>query len=348
MKKYAIPGVFAERSLTGVTRYCWEIMEQLDLVLDPEEISLELVLPQGVDIHKSYRNIKTVHYGKKRKFFWLNNTFLRYLKKTGARGLNLGVNVPWRRPDIVCIYDVNSIANPGYFSRYHVIKTKLEKKLAVRRAEKVFTISRFSAGEISEYLGGSPEDYPVVPCGWQHMDRITPSGDSEEKYGLKKGGYFFSLSSMAPTKNFRWVLEAAKKNPKHTFVIAGGTDPRSFGISSLEEEVGNVRYVGRVSDEDAKLLMRDCRAFIFPSYYEGFGIPPVEAFACGAGDVVVSDVPVMHEVCGESAHYIDPFDYDNIDMKKILAQKTEPAKAVLDKYSWKKSAEILYRLLENM
>lgn len=346
MKRYAIPGVFVGRTLTGVTRYSWEIIEQLDKLIEGKNIAVDFVIPVGVHIERKYKNIRIIHYGKNIKFFWLNISFLNYLRKEHAIGIHLGVNVPWLKPDIVCIYDVNSIANPQFFSKYHYIKTKLEKKLAVKRGRKVFTISKFSADEIEKHIGGKAEDFPVVPCAWQHMAAIQTTGDSKEKFGVEKGTYFFSMSSVAPTKNFKWVIEAAKQNRSITFIIAGGTDPKTFGISSLEDEVPNVKYVGRVSDEEAKLLMRDCKAFLFPSYYEGFGIPPMEALACGAPEVVVSDIPVMHEVCGESAHYIDPFDYSDIDMEKIMGKKVAPSEEVLNKYSWKDSAQRLLSILE--
>lgn len=348
MKRYAIAGVFVGRSLTGVTRYSWEIIEQLDHLIEGKDIAIDFVVPVGVQIKQKYKNIKVVHYGKDIKFLWLNLSFLRYLRKTNSVGIHLGVNVPWMKPDIVCIYDVNSIANPQFFSKYHYIKTKLEKKLAVKRGRKVFTISHFSADEIEKYIGGKAEDFAVVPCAWQHMEEIQVTGDSKEKFGVEKGNYFFSMSSVAPTKNFKWVIEAAKQNKDQQFIIAGGTDPKTFGISSLEEEVPNVKYVGRVSDEDAKLLMRDCKAFLFPSYYEGFGIPPMEALACGAPEVVVSDIPVMHEVCGTSAHYIDPFNYSDINMEAIMAQRVTAPELVLERYSWEKSAQKLNNILEEL
>lgn len=348
MKKYAIAGVFVERTLTGVTRYAWEIMAQIDTLVEGKQLEIELVVPEGVDVQKNYKNIKIVQYGKNKKLLWLNYSFVSYIKKQNAVGIHLGVNVPWIRPDIVCIYDVNSIANPRFFSKYHYIKTKFEKEIAVKKGKKVFTISKFSANEIVKYIGGKSEDYPIIPCGWQHMERITVEGDSNRKYGIEKGSYYFSMSSIAPTKNFKWVIEAAKQNKNQTFIIAGGTDLKSFGINSLEEEVPNVKYVGRVSDEDAKLLMRDCKAFIFPSYYEGFGIPPMEAFACGAPEVIVSDIPVMHEVCGDSAHYIDPFNYQEIHLDEIMKEKTSSGMLVLKKYSWRESAESLLSFLEKI
>lgn len=345
MKRYSIAGVFVERSLTGVTRYSWEIIEQLDRFIAGTDIIIDFVVPVGVQVNQSYQNIEIVHYGKNTKFFWLNVSFLGYLRKKHSTGIHLGVNVPWLKPDIVCIYDVNSIANPQFFSKYHYFKTKMEKKLAVKKGKKVFTISRFSAEEIAKYVGGHAEDFPIVPCAWQHMERIKVVGDSKNKFGVEKGSYFFSMSSVAPTKNFKWVIEAAKQNRDHIFIIAGGTDPKTFGISSLEEEVPNVRYVGRVSDEDAKLLMRDCKAFLFPSYYEGFGIPPMEALACGAPEVVVSDIPVMHEVCGTSAHYIDPFNYQDIDIEQIMESKSDSSEDILSKYSWESSAKVLLEIL---
>lgn len=348
MKRYSIAGVFVGRTLTGVSRYSWEIIAQLDRLIADTDIIIDFVVPIGVQVNQIYKNIKIVHYGRNTKFLWLNVSFLRYLKKNHSTGIHLGVNVPWFKPDIVCIHDVNAIANPQFFSRYHYFKTNLEKKLAVRKGKKVFTVSKFSADEIAKYVGGKAEDFPVVPCAWQHIERIKAEGDSKSKFGVEKGSYFFSMSSVAPTKNFKWVIEAAKQNKDHTFIIAGGTDPKTFGINSLEENVPNVRYVGRVSDEDAKLLMRDCRAFLFPSYYEGFGIPPMEALACGAPEVVVSDIPVMHEVYGASVHYIDPFDYQDIDMEKIMLKKVSPSALVLQKFSWKDSAQRLFKVLQTI
>ena len=84
------------------------------------------------------------------------------------------------------------------------------------------------------------------------------------------------------------------------------------------------------------------------SYYEGFGIPPMEAFACGAPEVIVSDIPVMHEVCGTSAHYINPFDYENIDLNTIMKHETGAPDQVLSKYSWRDSAQKLLNVLETV
>ena len=348
MKKYSIGGVFVKRTLVGVVRYCWELIAELDNAVEGHDIQLELVVPKGVKVPYKYKNIKVVHYGKDIKFFWYNVILPWYLKRNHSVGIHLAVNVPWIKPDIVCIHDINSTVNPQLFSRYHVFKTTLEKKIAVKRAKKLLAVSHFSASEIARYFKYPESKITVVPNAWQHMERLETKGDSESLYGVKKGTYYFSMSSIAPTKNFKWIMEAAKQNPDDMFLIAGGIDPKTFGVSSLEDESPNVKYVGRVSDEEAKILMRDCKAFLFPSFYEGFGIPPLEALACGAPRIVVSDIPVMREVYGDTANYIDPSDYDNIDLKKTMSEPVAPPEKVLEKYSWRKSADILVDVLDKL
>ena len=102
-------------------------------------------------------------------------------------------------------------------------------------------------------------------------------------------------------------------------------------------------YLGYVSDGAAKALMAHCKAFLFPTLYEGFGIPPLEAAACGAPQIIVSDTPCMREVYGPCAAYIDltanPGDVDDV------TPATAPTAALLEKYSWDKSAERLLQIL---
>ena len=89
-----------------------------------------------------------------------------------------------------------------------------------------------------------------------------------------------------------------------------------------------MKLLGYVSDEEAKTLMRDCKAFLFPSIYEGFGIPPLEAMSAGCKRIIVSDTEVMHEIFGDSVEYI------NIKKEEITFSEND----VLSTYSWEKSA----------
>ena len=345
-KRIAISGVFAERPLTGVTRYCWEIIKALDRKL-PADITVDFVIPAGVKVPYAFSHIRTVEYGRNIRFLWINYYFLRYLRKFDAIGLNIGVNVPWLRPDIALIYDVNSIVNKQYFSRYHVMKTTFEKSLAAKKAKLLLTISDFSKCEISRVLGVDGDRIRVIPCAWDHETKVEADLSVLGKWKIDPGNYYFSLSSIAPTKNFKWVIESAKRNPRFQYVIAGSTDPKSFGSSALEFGCDNILYVARVTDGEAKALMSFCRAFLFPSFYEGFGIPPLEALACGS-PIVVADIPVMHEVFGNLATYINPYNYDSSGEFCVKPPDQVLTQSVLGRYRWDRSASLLLEVLEEL
>ena len=214
----------------------------------------------------------------------------------------------------------------------------------------ILTGSKFSAREIIRYYHVDPHRIHLIPEGWQHFERIEYNPYALERYGLEKGEYYFSMGSREPGKNLRWIIESARNHPEMTYAISGNVNKTVFSDQDLSPESdrssnmipANVRFLGYVTDAEAKTLMRDCRAFLFPSFYEGFGMPPLEALSAGCPCVVVSDIPVMHEIFEDEAVYIDPhaagdFVCRQADREKILA-----------KYSWKRSARKLLRLLETV
>ena len=157
---------------------------------------------------------------------------------------------------------------------------------------------------------------------------------------LAKGEYFYTLTSANKNKNAEWVLRAARLNPDRQFVISGkGLE----GIADFKE-YPNVIYTGFASDRTAKALMKHCKAFLFPSYYEGFGIPPLEALSTGA-QIIVSERASLPEIFGNAAHYINP-DNPNVDLEKLLKENVGKPESVLTGYSWKNAAEKLLLLLE--
>lgn len=140
-------------------------------------------------------------------------------------------------------------------------------------------------------------------------------------------------------------MAAARQNPQYQFICTGANDVAGYSGDIEEKAPTNVIFTGYLNDEKVKALMENCRAFIQPSLSEGFGIPPLEAMSCGA-ELIVSNVTSLPEVYGEYAHYIDPTLYENIDIDKILATPVGNPQELLDKYSWKKSAEKLQWILE--
>ncbi len=187
----------------------------------------------------------------------------------------------------------------------------------------------------------------MIPNAWQHYKKIEYDEDALNKYDLKKNNYYFSMCSLEPNKNFRWIAEEAKRNPNCVFAVAGSINKKVFADGMGFECPNNMKLLGYVSDEEAKTLMRDCKAFLFPTFYEGFGIPPLEAMSAGAKNVYVSDAAVMHEVFEDSVHYINPYKYNDVFDDNVVDTE-ECIRKVLSKYSWKKSAEILSAVISTM
>lgn len=136
----------------------------------------------------------------------------------------------------------------------------------------------------------------------------------------------------------------ARKNPQMEFAVAGSINETVFADGLGFKCPDNMELLGYVTDEEAKSLMRNCISFIFPTFYEGFGIPPLEAISAGAQSIIVSDTEIMHEIFGDNVNYIDPNNYE-MDITKFFNITNEGKKQLLNKYSWEKSAKVLYEFL---
>ena len=207
------------------------------------------------------------------------------------------------------------------------------------------TDSNSAKDDILRYYNVPIERIVVVPCAWQHFDRIAFNDTTLEKYDLKEGQYYFAMGSFDPNKNFKWIAEAAKKNKDGLFAIAGSINDSVFAKKIGFDSPTNMKLLGYVTDEEAKTLMRYCKAFLFPSFCEGFGMPPLEALSAGAKAIVVSDIPVMHAMFGELATYINPNEVC-MNFRPGRSINDFQKEYVLNKFSWKKSAELVYSIIK--
>ena len=148
------------------------------------------------------------------------------------------------------------------------------------------------------------------------------------------------MGSLAPNKNIEWVLAVAKKHSQYNFLIAGKSNLKAYGKDYKECEFANVYFLGYVTDGEIKYLMRHCKAFIFPSFFEGFGIPPLEALSVGT-KIIVARSSCLPEIFGNAAYYIDPNNPD-IDLDVLLNQQVESGIEVLKKYRFEKFAKVIY------
>jgi glycosyltransferase involved in cell wall biosynthesis len=347
MTKFVINSRFLSVEDSGVKRYAIEIIKELDKIAN--DMDIELLISKKDENIFNLDNIKIVKYGNLSGMLWEQINFFFYLIKKKATAINLCNTAPILKPKgITIIHDIFFVRK-GYSQN---IFQRIKKQnriflywLSCKYANSIATVSEFSKKEIIDHYRISEKRISLVPCGWQHFLRIKTDDSAAQKYShLKKGEYFFNLTSDRKNKNLKWVLEIAKNNPKCQFAVAG----RWENICEIEFEknrLPNVLKLGYVSDSEMKYLITNSKAFLFPSLYEGFGIPPLEAMSLGV-PVIVSNATSMPEVCGDSAHYIDPFDY-SVDLEKLLAEKVQAGKNTLEKYSWEKSANKLKEILEN-
>ena len=346
MEKYVIDGLFLTQNITGIQRYAYEIVSELDKIVAPGKV--EILVPETTIKLPQLENIKLVKKRKHGGILWEQIDFAHYARKNKMQCICFTNILPLLYPHgIITIHDISYKANPQFFTskrdRLSALWHRINYWYAARSKMAIVTVSEFSKSEIIKYYHVDENRITVIYNAWQHLERIEAAKDTFQHYPqLKKGDYFFSMSTLAANKNFKWILHAAKNNPQEQFAIAGGGKLKGAAEAEGFVDLPNVHFLGYVSDEDAKTLMANCKAFLFPTLYEGFGIPPLEAMACGAPRVIVSDTPCMHEVYGEDAEYLNPVDMGNLKLKI----ENKNTKNVLEKYSWKKSADKLNELIE--
>ena len=338
--RVTINGAYLSFGMQGIVRYARELVQALDGILD-EGDDVELAVPGDAHDVPEFTSIRVRFIGRLTGKAWEQVDLAAYMLAHPERMLlNLCNVAPLvARPSVTTIHDVMYRTCP---QSYTTLRSKLSRvwhcllyELLTRRERQILTVSEYSKAEIAHLYPHARGKLCVVPNAWQHVEAYEEALDWQERYPLlESGGYFFSMATRAYHKNGRWVCEVAKRNPQLTFAIAGGSyDADEQGMPP------NVHLLGFVSDEDACALIRNCRAFLYPSLYEGFGLPPLEALALGA-QVVSSDATSLPEVLGDAVHYIDPTDYD-VDLERLLAQPVAPARNALDRFSWEGSARTL-------
>jgi len=340
MKKFIIDGRFLASQSTGIDRYAMESLNELDKLCEGLNISI-LVPPNSKSIPQ-YKNIKIIQ--SKLSKCWTQLIFGGYARVTNSIAINLCNEVSLLAPKgIVCLHDVCYAEELNLFSKNEIKWFLKIYKRIVRRTLKILTVSEFSKKRIIKLFNVSPDKIVVAGNGWQHFNEIKLDEGIFDRFPkIIKNHYFFTLSSANSNKNIKWVMNASKMNCDQIFVVAG----KNLDKVVDQEKYDNVINVGYITDEEAKCLMKYCKAFLFPSLYEGFGIPPMEAMSIGAS-VIVSNTTCLPEIYGNSAHYIDPYQY-NVDLNKLMSEQVDPLNVVLDKYSWEATGKILFEVLSKI
>jgi glycosyltransferase involved in cell wall biosynthesis len=193
-----------------------------------------------------------------------------------------------------------------------------------------------------------PNRITVIYSSWNHFKTIDTDYSVFDIFPtLSQKQFYFSLGSISKRKNIRWIIEYASRHPDLYFVVSGTSLPTTQ-IEGLTNNTGpgNILFLGYLDDSKVKALMKRCKAFILPSYYEGFGLTPLEALSCGA-PIIIANAASLPEIYGKTAHYIDPFD-TNVDLDKLLMEPVENPGEILKKYSYDTAARQVYELIREV
>ncbi len=221
----------------------------------------------------------------------------------------------WEKSFVPVVYDVSPFKYPEYHPSARLKRLETLARI-ISCVPRVHTISEFSASEISTYFGVSKNNISVIPPSINPIYagvayELSPS------YKLTPGRFFLAVGTIEPRKNLATLIAAfSRMSPKFRrdfpLCIAGGV---GWGEAYNREEVasliaeGSLRFLGFVPNDELLTLYTFCTAFCFPSIYEGFGMPILEAFACGA-NVIASDCPALSEASGGLATHITAKDVD--------------------------------------
>jgi glycosyltransferase involved in cell wall biosynthesis len=294
--------------------------------------------------------------------FWFEHVLLsKTIKKDGIEiffspSYILPLKIPKGVKTAVAIHDISYEAHPEWYSWQNKILLRWISKRSAKIADIIFTCSEFTKNEILKYYKIKPEKIFVIPLA---VDEIFVPYHSIEgtEYGIKNR-FIFYVGAIFIRRFIPETIEAfekiAARLPEYQFLISGPNYTHPFIdidnlIKKTNQEIGReaILYNNHVSDKDLVNLYNGADLFIWLSSYEGFGLPPLEAMACGT-PVITTKVTSLPEVVGDAALFVEnPKDIDEINhaIYKILSDEKvrnhliQEGLTQVQKFSWRRTAE---------
>ena len=311
----------------GTATYLRELLKGLGAF--DKEISLSLLdyAPYFSRSSKFLRVFDTLN----RELVWQQRTLPYKAKETGAAVIHSPAMIcplSCDIPIVLTVLDAYIVRSPHSFSLWQ--RTIMNRWLlnCIERADRIIAISHFTKREILELYPHIPEEKIVVTwLGVNERFRIVSNEQKEHvrsKYHLDKP-FILSVSTIEPRKNLKTLIRAfaqIKDRIDHDLVLTGAYGWNSKDLYSLITDLklgDRIRFPGYVDTEELPAIYNLADVFVYPSLYEGFGLPPLEAMACGC-PVITSNVASLPEVVGDAAKTLDPLDVEALafSMERLL------------------------------
>lgn len=347
---FVVNGRYLTQKATGVHRYAFEICNKL------YEMGVDFHVAIPKDIHPDYKfSFKTVQCGSLKTHLWEQISLPRYLKSIGSPLLIsfTGCGPLNYANQIMTIHDVSHERYPEWFSKnyyrfYHFMMPRIGRK-----AHAVLTVSEFSKREIVDTLSLDADKIHVVHSNVPFHQKPSAEEILNHIPDEQKERYIIAVSSMDPRKNFVRLVEAFDKiDDKSVKLYIIGMSFKAFNTPDLQKLIGeNVYLPGYIPDEELQGMYQNALLSVYPSLYEGFGLPPLESMTFGC-PVINSDIAALREVSEDAALYVDPYSVSDITNKLNILLKDAALRQELrvkglsqiQKYSWDKSAEQVLEL----
>ncbi|MDD5399887.1 MAG: glycosyltransferase family 1 protein [Sulfurimonas sp.] len=380
MKKVLIDAVSLLSPLTGIGRYTYEISSRLQkLSADKYEIffnygfhSKELygLLDKQTTAEQKAKKlqsfIKKFPLLKKlsRSFYLFITKFYRveydlYFQPNFIPNSNI------KAKKLICtVHDFSFMLQPHWHTKELIDHYNKNFFKLIKKADHIITGSNFTKQEIIDYMQIPQDKISVIYHGVNHeLYKPYPQNelqDTKAKFDLPKKFLLF-VGSIEPRKNLLTLLKAYNlltndEKGELPLILVGfkGWENREI-MQEIQKNRDFIRYLGFVSDSELAHIYNLATVFIYPSLYEGFGLPPLEAMACGT-PVIVSSVASLPEVCGDAALYVEPTDELDIKNKILVIAKDEKLREELSQksktqaafFSWEKSAAEHFEVFEKV
>ncbi len=381
-EKVGVEGAPFFGTLSGIGQYAKRLVETASKMEENSSINFEIIRslmphrdfvpPITESTHLTYRVIRwlppIIYYQMFKRVGWAPPYDLVALRKYKVMLFFNFVAFPLLRKtkSIVVIYDLSFVYHPEYTQEKNLPYMLKFVPRSIKKANQIITISKNSKHEIMEYYKVPEDKITIVNPAVDHAV-FKPQGRNSiagatKRYGITKA-YILSVCTLEPRKNLVGVLNAFDKLPenlknKYSLVLVGGKGWLDGEIEAKYAQLAS-KYdlikTGYIPDEDLPALYSGASVFVFPAFYEGFGMPPLEAMACGT-PVITSNNSSLPEVVGGAAIMVKAEDNEELSKQiehvltdnQLAKSMREKGLMQAQKFSWQKSARELLNLLEKV